>query len=173
MQCTPLVLLNCEETWYDRLKTFSFCLTMYKPAKMRFPVLCLQVAFWNSLDLCESFHLSITICSTQFCYLQSILWNQKTIISLTIICHFISIILANVSLEASTKTWKKNWFTKLTSSTSFHLLTNQMMKAHKNSTHVKSRSCILVISRQDVHIYTTFYFILHEFNNKSLIGISV
>ena len=47
------------------------------------------------------------------------------------------------------------------------------MKAHKNSTHVKSRSCILVISRQDVHIYTTFYFILHEFNNKSLIEISV
>lgn len=107
MQCTPLVLLNCEETSHDRLKTFSFCLTMYKPAKMRFPVLCLQVAFWNSLDLCESFHLSITICSTQFCYLQSILRNQKTIISLTIICHFISIILANVSLEAPTKTWKK------------------------------------------------------------------
>ena len=169
MQCTPLVLLNCEETWYDRLKTFSFCLTMYKPAKMRFPVLCLQVAFWNSLDLCESFHLSITICSTQFCYLQYILRNQKTIISLTIICHFISIILANVSLEASTKTWKK---TDLLSWPVRQVFIYWPIRWWKH-THVKSRSCILVISRQDVHIYTTFYFILHEFNNKSLIGISV
>ena len=71
-------------------------------AKMRFQVCCLRVALSNSLNLREIFRLSIGICSAKFTFLQLVLHkNQKTIISLTIICHPISVFLAIKCLKDS------------------------------------------------------------------------
>ena len=57
---------------------------------MRFQDFCLRVAICNSMNLWNSFRLFFAICSAQFIYLQSVLRDQKTIISLTFICHSIS-----------------------------------------------------------------------------------
>ena len=76
---------------------------------MRFQVHCLRVAVWNFLNLREKFHLSIAIFVLySFFYLQSILRNQKTIISLTITCHSISVFHANVwKREPQSYFWTK------------------------------------------------------------------
>ena len=64
---------------------------------MRFQVHCLRVAVWNFLNLREKFRLSIAIFVLySFFYMQSILRNRKTIISLTVTCHSISVFHANV-----------------------------------------------------------------------------
>ena len=48
------------------------------------------------LEFVKSFRRSITICSAQFSHLQYVSRNRKTILSLTIICHSISVFLAHV-----------------------------------------------------------------------------
>ena len=54
----------------------------------------------------SSFHRNF--CTVQFCYLQSILLNQKTIISLTITCCSISVFHANVwKREPQSYFWTK------------------------------------------------------------------
>ena len=94
-QSSLLVPLKFEETRHDRLYTFAkYFLLLLIPAKMRFHVLCLRVVLWNSLNLFEIFRLSIAICFYRFfnsALAVDFTKNRKTIISLTVICHSMSV----------------------------------------------------------------------------------
>ena len=101
----------------------------------------------------------------------NVIYNAKRKYSL-ISGYSISVFRANVSwkikLEAPTKTKKK--FRLLSKPVWQVFISDQsaaaLLKAPENRTHV-SLSSILVISRHwGVHIYTEFYFILLELNNK-------
>ena len=141
-------------------------------AKMKFQVRRLRVALWNSLNLWEIFGLSIVICSTQFTFLQSV-WhrNQKTIISLTIVCHSISLFLkiAPRSAEGKPEISEKIWFAEWSSLTRFHFrpISNNVAlstwKLGLQRNHV-SLSCILMF-------WFNVFILKHlELNNKSIIG---
>ena len=113
---------------------------------MRFQVLCLRVALWNILNLWEKFCLSIAICSAQFSYLQSVLRNQKTIITFTIICHVFLVNIWKIKPSSTDENLKN--IDLLSKPVWQVFISNQsvtaLMQARKHLTHA-SLSLILII----------------------------
>lgn len=114
----PAEKMNSLHLWFfytaRKLDTVDFRRSLFSSVtcedEVSSPLFTSSIAVWNSLNLWKSFRLSIGIRSAQFSSLQSILRNQKTIISLTIICHSISVFLSNVwkiEPRQRRKSWKK------------------------------------------------------------------
>ena len=147
--------------------------------KIRFQVRCLRVALWNSLNLWEIFGLSITICSAQFTFLKPVLHRNKTtrqtIVSHTIICHYIFVFLTNVWKRApqSAKENPRNL-------RKFDLLSTIVWQVfswdesaktlHKASENRTCKGVTLFCHTFLFCVFNAFTLKHLELNNKSLIG---
>ena len=138
---------------------------------MRFQVGCFRVALWKLLELWENFWLSISIYSAQDVFLQSVLQKKKTTKKQKTII-IISVSLANV--------WKiKPWSAEVNPPKmiywvyqfhKFSFLTSQEQLCIKRT---KTGTCqgVTACHAFSLLLFTDFYFIILELNNKPLIGV--
>ena len=145
--------IKCNPRWVIEQSSPLFLLKMWgnSPSKMRFQVLCSRVALqfetpWNCGRVFV-FPLQFALLSFSTC--SHFLRNWKTIISLTIICHSISVFLAKKD-----RTSKCGWKLEEIDSQSKPVWPDfiYVQSARQNWTHV-SLSCILI---RQAYFYTSW-----------------